>query len=212
MWFALLIKTLGVEPVPFQHGNYRDYAVALQQQYQKLRAGLDPAVGVRARIAARTEMSKRTLSVAAQGLVPDIPPPKPALVKNTLQVRSRPQKPVYSPAPSIPAPPRPLPERTAPGRKLVRKCRRKLAHFDFLSALIHARNHSRHFGDHNLNIYPCQVCKGIHIGHRKARKRIQQRSTDGAARPAGARRQPDRRSIHPLATGTEDRFPSRCTG
>jgi hypothetical protein len=170
MWFALLIKTLGVEPLPFQHRDYRDYAVALQQQYQKLRGEIDPAIGVKARIAARTQMTEHTLSVAARGLIPDIPPapPKPDLVKNRLPVRSTPQRPAYSPARIAPAPP--LPERTAPGRKLVRKCRRKLAHFDFLSALLHARRLASHCGHHNFNIYPCQVCNGIHIGNRKVRK------------------------------------------
>jgi hypothetical protein len=62
MWFALLIKTLGVEPIPFQHRDYRDYAAALQQQYQKLRAHLGPAIGAQAIIAARTQMTKHTLS------------------------------------------------------------------------------------------------------------------------------------------------------
>ena len=40
MRLALYIKTLGAEPVPLQHNCYRDYAVALQQQYQKLRLGV----------------------------------------------------------------------------------------------------------------------------------------------------------------------------
>ena len=84
MRLALYIKTMGVEPVPIQHTGYRTWAAALQQQYQKLRAKLDPAIGVRARISARTQMTKRTLSVAARGLVPDIPPAphKPPPVKN----------------------------------------------------------------------------------------------------------------------------------
>ncbi len=51
MWFAPLIKTLGVESVPLQHKDYRNYAVALEQQYQKLRAKLNPAIGRKARIA-----------------------------------------------------------------------------------------------------------------------------------------------------------------
>lgn len=170
MRLVLYIKTMGVEPVPIQHTGYRAWAAALQQQYEKLKAELDPEVFMQARTAARAQIKQHTLPVAAQGLLPPVPnaPPKPR-PKKTLQVRSRPQKPTaYSPAQNTSAPP--LPERTAPGRKLVRKCRRKLAHFDFLSALIHARHHSRHFGDHNLNIYPCQVCNGIHIGHRKTNK------------------------------------------
>ena len=43
-------------------------------------------------------------------------------------------------------------------------------HLNFLTALLHARHHFRYFGEDNFNIYPCQICNGIHIGHRKARK------------------------------------------
>jgi hypothetical protein len=36
MRLALYIKALGAEPVPLQHNSYRDYAVALQRQYEQL--------------------------------------------------------------------------------------------------------------------------------------------------------------------------------
>jgi len=45
------------------------------------------------------------------------------------------------------------------------KCRRKLRHIDYLSALMHARA----LGDANLVIYPCPVCRGMHVGHDKVR-------------------------------------------
>ena len=172
MRLALYIKTLGVEPVPFQHRDYRDYAAALQQQYQKLTVKLDSGVIAQARTVARSQIKKLTLPVAAHGLVPPVPPasPKPRLAKNTLQVSTTPPKPIsISPARSTPGTAAPLPERTAPGRKLVRKCRRKLAHFDFLSALHHAHGLARRNGNDNLNIYPCLICNGIHVGHPNAR-------------------------------------------
>ncbi len=124
-------------------------------------------------IAARTQMTKHTLSVAAQGLVPEILSalPKPALVKNTLPVSPTPQIPIaYSLARNTQAPSSPLPERTVSSRKRARQCRPKLVHFDFLSALFHARTHFTNLGEDNLNIYPCLICNGIHIGHRKTRK------------------------------------------
>ena len=149
-------------PAPLTRFSYRDYAAGLQQLYQELKVELGPAVVAQARTAARAQIKQHTLPVAAQGLLPPVPnaPPKPRS-KKTLKVRSRPQRPTaYSPAPSISAPPPPLPVHTAPGRKLVRKCRRKLAHFDFLATLLHARRLASHCGNHNFNIYPCQVCNG----------------------------------------------------
>jgi hypothetical protein len=67
-------------------------------------------------------------------------------------------------------PPPPLPVPTGPNKRLRRQCRKKLMHLNFLAALQHARHHCRYFGEDNFNIYPCLVCNGIHIGHRKANK------------------------------------------
>jgi hypothetical protein len=55
-------------------------------------------------------------------------------------------------------------------RKAAFNCRRKLRHVDFLSALLHARR----LEDQHLNIYPCPICLGLHVGHRgdaEARRR-----------------------------------------
>jgi hypothetical protein len=64
------------------------------------------------------------------------------------------------------------------GSKDVWNCRRKLRHRNYLSALHHARR----LGHPDLNIYPCSVCDGLHVGHnstgesvgrlRKTRKKL----------------------------------------
>jgi hypothetical protein len=172
MRLALYIKTMGVEPVPIQHTGYRAHAAALQKQYDKLKLELDLGVFMQARTAARAQIKQHTLPVAAQGLLPPVPnaPPKPR-PKKALKVRSRLQKTIsYAPARNISPPPPPLPVRTGPNKRLRRQCRKKLMHLNFLTALLHARHHFRYFGEDNFNIYPCQVCNGIHIGHRKSKK------------------------------------------
>jgi hypothetical protein len=43
------------------------------------------------------------------------------------------------------------------------KC--KLRHIDYLSALLHARS----LGVDRIDIYPCDFCAGLHLGHIKIR-------------------------------------------
>ena len=45
------------------------------------------------------------------------------------------------------------------------KCKRKLRHTDYWSALLHARA----LGVEHMVIYPCPVCDGLHLGHTKLR-------------------------------------------
>jgi hypothetical protein len=45
------------------------------------------------------------------------------------------------------------------------KCRRKLCHRDYLSALRHAQA----LAESNISIYPCSICKGLHVGHDRLR-------------------------------------------
>jgi hypothetical protein len=140
MRFALYIKTLGEDPVPLQHNSYRDYAVALQRQYEELRLQLGSKRANQARRSARREIKKLTLSLAAQGLVAPVPPTPPKLLRTGT---------------------------SAPNSHDKWNCRRKLAHSNFLSALHHAHQLSNARGETNLHIYPCLVCNGIHIGHGK---------------------------------------------
>ena len=41
-------------------------------------------------------------------------------------------------------------------------CRRKIRHYHYLSALLHARLLRQ---DENLVIYPCRICGHLHVGH-----------------------------------------------
>ena len=41
------------------------------------------------------------------------------------------------------------------------KCKRKLRHTDYLSALLHAKS----LGVEPIDIYPCDLCGGLHLGH-----------------------------------------------
>jgi hypothetical protein len=159
MRLALYIKTLGAEPVPLQHNSYRDYAVALQRQYEQLRIQLGSEKADQARRSARREIKKLTLSLAAQGLVAPVPPtpPKPRRAKTSAPC---------SPAPAPHAAAQ-MPAQTVPNSHDKWNCRRKLAHSNFLSALHHAHQLSKLRGETNLRIYPCLVCNGIHIGHGK---------------------------------------------
>jgi hypothetical protein len=136
MRFALYIKTLGAEPIPLQHNGYRDYAIALQRQYEQLRIQLGSETVDQARRSARREIKKLTLSLAAQDLVPPVPP----------------------------TPLKPRTKTSVPNSHEKWNCRRKLVHSNFLSALHHAHQLSIGRGDTNLRIYPCLVCNGIQIG------------------------------------------------
>jgi hypothetical protein len=117
--------------------------VALQRQYEQLRIQLGFEKAGQARRSARREIKKLTLSLAAQGLVAPVPPtpPKPRRAKTSV-----------------------------PNSHDKWNCRRKLAHTNFLSALHHAHQLAKAGGETNLRIYPCLVCKGIHIGHGREEK------------------------------------------
>jgi hypothetical protein len=47
-------------------------------------------------------------------------------------------------------------------------CRRKIRHFHYLSALLHARLLRN---DEGLVIYPCPICRNLHVGHMPKRMR-----------------------------------------
>jgi hypothetical protein len=172
MRLALYIKAFGDTPLPLEHRSYRNYAAALGQQYQELRVrhGSEPAN--KARVTARAAIRKRTLRVAAEGLVPDIPPTQPkARSKKETKTRFT----IPKPKPTMSDSPLQRTEFTlsqaieavGPNRKDLWNCRRKLSHCDYLSALLHARRLPDRSGKFMLNIYPCVVCGGLHVGRSK---------------------------------------------
>jgi hypothetical protein len=78
MRFAVYIRALGAEPLPFGRKTYRAYAVALQRQYDELLRTVEPAIAREARIAGRALIRKQTLPVAAGDLFPTQQPPRVA--------------------------------------------------------------------------------------------------------------------------------------
>jgi len=160
--FALYIKALGAEPAPFSQKDFRRYAISLQKQYEELRRALDGKFVVEARNSVRALIRQQTLAVAAQAILPtsesafrdekalDVACPIARQLNVTpysvLQVDTE-----SSMSPSS----------DSPSSRATWKCQRKLRHTDYLSAIKHARC----LGDEELNIYPCPVCSGLHVGH-----------------------------------------------
>jgi hypothetical protein len=153
MRFALYIKSLGETPLPLQHRSYRKYAAALGQQYQGLKVQHGREQANKGQALARAEIRKLTLRVAAIDLVPDIPPtlPKVRSKKTGIAKNSNPRSDLWN-------------------------CRRKLSHSDYLSALLHARGLPGHLSKPVLNIYPCNVCGGLHVGRSRRQITIQSSS------------------------------------
>jgi hypothetical protein len=56
----------------------------------------------------------------------------------------------------------------APSRTQVHECRRKLSHPDYLAAMKHAAR----IEDGAVQIYPCAICNGLHVGHNPIRNRL----------------------------------------
>ena len=64
-----------------------------------------------------------------------------------------------------------LPGPGVPTPNDIWNCRRKIRHFDYLSAMKHAGR----LEHQDLDIYPCDVCGGLHIGHDPTSERLQKR-------------------------------------
>jgi hypothetical protein len=155
MRLALYIKTLGGTPLPLEHRSYRNYAAALGQQYQKLRVQHGSGPANKARVSARAAIKKLTLRVAAEGLVPNILPTHPKTPSKEATLR----KTESTLSQAVAA--------VGPNRKDLWNCRRKLSHCDYLSALFHARRLPDRPDKLMVNIYPCAVCGGLHVGRSK---------------------------------------------
>jgi hypothetical protein len=56
-----------------------------------------------------------------------------------------------------------------PSKKDVYNCRRKFSHKDYLAAM----NHAARLDDVSVQIYPCEICGGLHVGHNPIRTRIE---------------------------------------
>jgi hypothetical protein len=73
MRLALLIKTVGTEPVLFEHTDFRSYKKDLKKQYAQLRPQLDSKTIAQAEDAVQELLCNTSLSAAAGELVPLYP-------------------------------------------------------------------------------------------------------------------------------------------
>jgi hypothetical protein len=155
------ITALGGSPSPHTGQPIPTYTEELQHQYQSLKEALGPEICRLARTAARAAIRKHGLAKAAnefacsEGSIPDslAGEPKQRDAPKSRQETST----VARPAGEV-------------GRRELSNCHRKLRHTNFLTALMHADR----LGDDDLRIYPCSICKGLHVGHdpeQRVRKR-----------------------------------------
>jgi hypothetical protein len=170
--FALYVKALGGEPVPFNQRDFGTYAIALQQQYEELRHSLDRKVVVEARNAARALIRKQTLAVAAQAIIPISQSASrdeealDAAFPTAGQINVTSNAILHEETRSC------MPSRSdVSSSRAVWNCQRKIRHPDYLSAIKHARC----LGDEELNIYPCSACSGLHVGHDPHSETVKQR-------------------------------------
>jgi hypothetical protein len=145
---------MGAVPTGYRGQPLSAYAAELQQQYQALRHELGPEASAVARVAGRKLIRTKGFAeiqtrLETAGLL-------------SLGNRKSDGGAHENASPAARAVPSPaVNERVV--RKATFNCRRKFRHVDFLSALLHARR----LEDQHLNIYPCPICFGLHVGHRQ---------------------------------------------
>lgn len=153
--FAVYIDLLGAIPIPYNGQSFKAFAAELDRQYQQLKTGLDAQIISGAlksgRILIRehgfAEIERRLADAGTLDLLEHRPL---RIAPRTADLSIGPQS-----IASL------IDERIAPESRLIRNCRRKLRHTNYLTALLHARR----LQEPDLQIYPCSLCQGLHIGH-----------------------------------------------
>jgi hypothetical protein len=164
---SLYINALGGTPIPSTGQPLPTYAEELQRQYQRLREERRPEVSRAARIVGRTAIRKHGLRAAASKLAcpgrSDLEDHRGTIdelkQQDSLESRQETSN-VAGPASEV-------------SRRDLLNCRRKLRHTNFLTALMHAAR----LDDDDLRVYPCGVCKGLHVGHDPGRRARERRRT-----------------------------------
>lgn len=157
MRLAVYIREIGAEPVALRGKDYRGWERNLQRQYQQLRETLGRDAGQAARVRGRGIIRNRGLSGAAADLQP---------------VAMRPgRKTIAGPEDTIDeTPAQRAAAETAEGTAISARfdvspnpsvCKRKYRHVNFLSAILHAQR----IDSPGLDVYPCELCGGLHVGH-----------------------------------------------
>lgn len=68
--FAVYIRALGGDPIPFRHGTHREWALDLQRQHERLRQGVPPELAKAAKISARAIIRRKGYRLAAEEVEP----------------------------------------------------------------------------------------------------------------------------------------------
>ena len=174
--FAVYIRCLGGEPLPFAHKGYRAYALALQRQYEQLRQTLDPVAAQEARRAGRLLIRQKSLLVAASNSFLVIPPDSSTHDgqqdpgSTTMPAKSASTK-INGSSATADSEGENLRKAQRLRMKDARNCRRKIRHSNYLSALQHACN----LAQNDINIYPCPICDGLHLGHDPSSETVKKR-------------------------------------
>lgn len=163
--FVTFIRAIGGEPIPFGHDNYRDWARALQRQYDQLRQKLDRDTVRSAQSYARTAFRRVGYRRAAEEAVPIRATPSAAPVSRA-SFGSVARETI---GPSIQSDP----ALSAKQRRAMKRdqyvCRSKLRHLDYWSAMLH----SKRLGP-ELRVYHCEICEGLHVAHDPMSPRTEQ--------------------------------------
>ncbi len=162
--FAAYIRALGGEPIPFHHGSHREWALDLQRQHDRMRQRIAPDQAKAAKTTARALIRRKGYRRAAAEATPVqmTVPSGGERAGDIGGVRGEADNPSDQSAPVLSAK-----ERRAL-RAELRRCRRKLRHQNYMSAVLHAMR----LGD-DVQIYPC-ACGGLHVGHREENAHIRQ--------------------------------------
>jgi hypothetical protein len=163
MRLVVYIRAAGFDPTPFDHRSFQSYRACLQRQYDSLRASMDRESGQRARLAGRKLVRLYTLKGAAGDVVPnELPFAVQSSRRGEGRHSGRPSNDLDMPSPALAV------ATSSPTEREIANCRRKLRHFDYLSALFHLIR----LGDPGLHAYPCELCDGIHVGHHPDRVKL----------------------------------------
>lgn len=165
MRLALYIRELGAEPVSLQGNKYRDWERRLQRQYQELREGLGKDASQAARMRGRALIRREGLASAVAYLLP---------ATRRTRRRNRAGAKAAASELCLQNPVAEIPAETSEGAAGVpvttnpATCHRKYRHENFLTAMFHARRiHSA-----GLDVYPCDICGGLHVGHNPADENV----------------------------------------
>lgn len=171
--WVVYIRTMGGEPIPFQHGSHREWALALQRQHEQLRLGVAPEFCKTAKLSARALIKQKGYRRAANEAVP-----VSVCTSSAAEPWGGPDGCEYVPADTNDPRGQLLSAKEPRALKRAENaCCHKVRHPHHLSAVLHAIRLGK-----DVRVFECQACGFLHVGHdpetpgtrdyRRARKRL----------------------------------------